>query len=156
MNASQTENESPTIPVISRRKVLIGASVAFVVAAVLYQTRPDMISPLGAALALMTCAIGILPTFLYVLRNERTVPFFPAVGMFQVFCFGLSPFLLPLAWPDAPPIVYWGGALTLTGESIKTLALVLAGTAALVASFLLLRRTALGWLPALRIRERCS
>ncbi len=133
-----------------------GVSLAVVVSVVLYQTRPAMISPLGAVLALLTCGIGILPTLIYIQRNERVVPFFPAVGLFQVFCFGLSPFLLHLAWADAPPIVYWGGRLTLTEESIKTLFLVLAGTAALVAGFYLVRRRGLGWLPVPRIRERAG
>lgn len=130
--------------------------LAVAVAIVLYQTRPAMISPLGAVLALMTCAIGILPTLAYVLSRERTIPFFPAVGLFQVFCFGLSPFLLHLAWPDAPPISYWGGKLFLTAESIETMVLVLAGTAALVAGFFLVRCHGLRWLPVPRIHERAG
>jgi hypothetical protein len=156
VNEQQAETDKKTRPVGSRRMVPIAASVAVVIAVVLYQTRPGMISPLGAILALMTCAVGMLPTLFYVLRDDRTIPFFPAVGLFQVFCFGLSPFLLPLAWPDAPPIEYWGGRLTLTSESIETLALVLVGTLALVAMFFLVRRAGLGWLPVPRIRERAG
>ncbi len=156
MTEQQTENDVQTRPVNSRRVLTLSVSVAVVIAVVLYQSRPEMISPLGALLALATCAIGLLPTLSYILRNDRTIPFFPAVGLFQVFCFGLSPFLLHFAWADAPPIVYWGGRLTLTGESIKTLVLVLAGTTSLVAAFFLVRRCGLGWLPVPRIRERAG
>jgi len=156
VNEQQAETDKQTGPACSRRMVLIAASMAVVIAVALYQTRPGMISPLGAMLALMTCAVGMLPTLFYVLRDDRTIPFFPAVGLFQVFCFGLSPFLLPLAWPDAPPIVYWGGPLTLTAEPIKALVLVLVGTVALVAMFSLVRRLGLGWLPPLTIRERAG
>ncbi len=150
----QTGRQAPASR--SRRMALISGSAAVVAGAVLYLTRPDMISPLGAVLALATCAIGMLPTLFYFQRDDRTIPFFPAVGLFQVFCFGLSPFLLPLAWPDAPPIIYWGGMLTLTSESIKTLMLVLVGTAALVAAFYLVRRAGLAWLPVPRLRERAG
>jgi hypothetical protein len=151
-----SEIDRQALPGRSRRVLMVAALMGVVVAVVLYMTRPAMISPLGAVLALMTCGIGLLPTLFYILRDERTVPFFPAVGLFQVFCFGLSPFLLPLAWPKAPPIEYWGGKLTLTGESIETLVLVLVGTAALVAAFFVVRRAGLGWLPVLRIRERAG
>lgn len=156
MTEHQTNTERPILPTVSRRVILGVVSVAVILGVTLYLTRPAMISPLGAVLALITCAIGLIPTLLYFLRDERTVPFFPAIGMFQVFCFGLSPFLLPLAWPDAPPIEYWGGNLTLTGDSIETHALVLLGTVGLVASFLLVRRAALNWLPGLRISERAG
>lgn len=156
MPENEEVTERPIPSANPRRKVLIAVLLAVVAAIVLYQTRPEMISPLGAVLALMTCAIGLLPTLAYFLRNERTIPFFPAVGLFQVFCFGLSPFLLPLAWPDAPPISYWAGGLILTGESIETFVLVLLGTASLVAAFFLVRRTGLGWLPIPRIRERAG
>lgn len=156
MTEHPIQTDKLTSPAVSRQMILGVVSVAVILGVTLYLTRPAMISPLGAVLALITCAIGLLPTLLYFLRNERTVPFFPAVGMFQVFCFGLSPFLLHLAWPDAPPIEYWGGNLTLTGDSIETHALVLLGTAALVAGFLLVRGAGLNWLPALRIHERAG
>ena len=147
----ETNREARTLKLTLR--LFIAGLVAVVIAAALYHFRPDMISPLGALLALMTCLVGLMPTIFYLLSNEKTVPFFPAVGLFQVFCFGLSPFILHLAWAGAPPIIYWGGKLTLTEESIKTLVLVLVGTSALVSMFFLVRQRFLGWLPALRIRE---
>lgn len=156
MRARQTEFDGEQRPVNARGVVLVAASATVIIGAILYQTRPEMISPLGALLALATCVIGMLPALFYFLRDEKAIPFFPAVGLFQVFCFGLSPFLLHLAWADAPPIVYWGGRLTLTEESIKTLVLVLAGTASLVVVFFVVRRHALGWLPVPRIRERAG
>ena len=156
MRSQQTEIDGQTQPANSRRLLLVAASATVIIGAILYQTRPEMISPLGALLALTTCVIGMLPALFYILHDERTVPFFPAVGLFQVFCFGLSPFLLHLAWADAPPIVYWGGKLTLTEESIKTFVLVLAGTASLVVAFFLVRRRGLGCLPVPRIRERAG
>jgi len=156
VRAQQSEFDVRTRPVKSRVVLLVAASAMVIIGAILYQTRPEMISPLGALLALATCVIGMLPVLFYFLRDDRTIPFFPAVGLFQVFCFGLSPFLLHLAWADAPPIVYWGGRLTLSEESIKTLVLVLAGTASLVGVFFLVRRHALGWLPVPRIRERAG
>jgi len=152
----QTEINGQARRVVSRPVLLVATLAAVIIAAILFLTRPEMISPLGAILALMTCAIGMLPTVFYILRDEKTVPFFPAVGLFQVFCFGLSPFLLHLAWADAPPIIYWGGRLTLTQESIKTLVLVLVGTASLVSMFFLVRKRGLGWLPVPRIRERAG
>jgi len=152
----QTEINGQARRVVSRPVLLVATLAAVIIAAILFLTRPEMISPLGAILALMTCAIGMLPTVFYILRDETTVPFFPAVGLFQVFCFGLSPFLLHLAWADAPPIIYWGGRLTLTQESIKTLVLVLVGTASLVSMFFLVRKRGLGWLPVPRIRERAG
>ena len=139
MAEQQTEINGQARRVVSRPVLLVATLAAVIIAAILFLTRPEMISPLGAILALMTCAIGMLPTVFYILRDEKTVPFFPAVGLFQVFCFGLSPFLLHLAWADAPPIIYWGGRLTLTQESIKTLVLVLVGTASLVSMFFLVR-----------------
>lgn len=156
MTERQTEINQQARPVISRRVVWVAVLAAAVLSVLLFLTRPVMISPLGALLALATCAIGMLPTVFYILRDEKTVPFFPAVGLFQVFCFGLSPFLLHLAWADAPPIIYWGGRLTLTQESIKTLVLVLVGTASLVSMFFLVRKRGLGWLPVPRIRERAG
>lgn len=156
MRVQQSESHGDKRPVNSRRVLLVAASATVIIGAILYQTRPEMISPLGALLALATCVIGMLPALFYFLRDEKAIPFFPAVGLFQVFCFGLSPFLLHLAWADAPPIVYWGGKLTLTEESIKTLVLVLAGTASLVVVFFVVRRHALGWLPVPRIRERAG
>jgi hypothetical protein len=152
----QTEINGQARRVVSRPVLLVATLAAVIIAAILFLTRPEMISPLGAILALMTCAIGMLPMVFYILRDEKTVPFFPAVGLFQVFCFGLSPFLLHLAWADAPPIIYWGGRLTLTQESIKTLVLVLVGTASLVSMFFLVRKRGLGWLPVPRIRERAG
>lgn len=148
------ERGGPTSLTKTRRLVLVSILSLLAVAVVLYLTRSAMISPLGAVLALLTCGIGVLPTLLYVLRNERIVPFFPMIGLFYVFCFGLSPFLLRFGWPDAPPIVY--GRLRLAGESIETFALLLLGTAALLATFLVVRRNALGWLPVPRIRERAG
>lgn len=145
-------NTKERTPKLSSRLFIAGL-VAVVIAVALYHFRPDMISPLGALLALMTCIVGIAPTVFYLLSDDKTVPFFPAVGLFQVFCFGLSPFILHLAWAGAPPINYWGGKLTLTEEPIKTLVLVLVGTTALVSMFFLARQWLLGWLPALRIRE---
>ena len=156
MAEQQTEINGQARRVVSRPVLLVATLAAVIIAAILFLTRPEMISPLGAILALMTCAIGMLPTVFYILRDEKTVPFFPAVGLFQVFCFGLSPFLLHLAWADAPPIIYWGGRLTLTQESIKTLVLVLVGTASLVSMFFLVRKRGLGWLPVPRIRERAG
>ena len=156
MAEQQTEINGQARRVVSRPVLLVATLAAVIIAAILFLTRPEMISPLGAILALMTCAIGMLPTVFYILRDETTVPFFPAVGLFQVFCFGLSPFLLHLAWADAPPIIYWGGRLTLTQESIKTLVLVLVGTASLVSMFFLVRKRGLGWLPVPRIRERAG
>ena len=156
MAEQQTEINGQARRVVSRPVLLVATLAAVIIAAILFLTRPEMISPLGAILALMTCAIGMLPTVYYILRDEKTVPFFPAVGLFQVFCFGLSPFLLHLAWADAPPIIYWGGRLTLTQESIKTLVLVLVGTASLVSMFFLVRKRGLGWLPVPRIRERAG
>lgn len=156
MAEQQTEINGQARRVVSRPVLLVATLAAVIIAAILFLNRPEMISPLGAILALMTCAIGMLPTVFYILRDEKTVPFFPAVGLFQVFCFGLSPFLLHLAWADAPPIIYWGGRLTLTQESIKTLVLVLVGTASLVSMFFLVRKRGLGWLPVPRIRERAG
>ena len=105
MAEQQTEINGQARRVVSRPVLLVATLAAVIIAAILFLTRPEMISPLGAILALMTCAIGMLPTVFYILRDEKTVPFFPAVGLFQVFCFGLSPFLLHLAWADAPPII---------------------------------------------------
>jgi hypothetical protein len=148
------EGCDPNSPRKTRQLVLLSVVSFLSVAVLLYQTRSAMISPLGAVLALLTCGIGILPTLLYVLRNERIVPFFPMVGLFYVFCFGLSPFLLRFGWPDAPPIVY--GALRLTEEPIETFVLLLLGTAVLVTTFFLVRRSALDWIPVPRIRERAG
>ena len=145
MRAQKTQSDGQKRPANSRRVLLVAASATAVIGAILFHTRPEMISPLGALLALATCVVGLLPALFYILRDERTIPFFPAVGLFQVFCFGLSPFLLHLAWADAPPIVYWGGKLTLIEGSIKTLVM-----------FFFVRRHALGWLPVPRIRERAG
>lgn len=156
MSEPHGKMDTDALPLVSRRMVVVIALLSAVVAVALFATRPALISPLGAILALTTCGIGLLPTLFYFLRDERTVPFFPAIGLFQVICFGLSPFLLPLGWPDAPPLVYWGGKLVLTGEPIETLVLVLVGTVALIVGFLVLRRAGLGWLPVPRIRERAG
>jgi hypothetical protein len=64
------ERGDPTSPKNTRRLVLIGVLSLLAIAALLYQTRPAMISPLGTVLAfLLLGTAALLATFLLARRN---------------------------------------------------------------------------------------
>ena len=130
--------------------LLLGGAATFLLA---------LNSPVGFQISAIGLAIlwaAFLPTLVYFYTpRSSAVPFFPAVGAFYAFFFGLPIFLISLRWPDSNSITMYSRA-NLAEIRPAVLLLILGGVCVMICTFYLAKKLLKPGLPAFSLSHTTS